>query len=71
MHLLLFTKLIPGRKPIEEALGLFLESYFDSLADDRKNLLKNYRIVDVVRKVVGVGSVGTRCWVVFLKGNHE
>lgn len=57
-------------RPIEEALGLFLESYFQSLADERKTLLKNYRITDVVRKVVGVGSVGTRCWVVFLTGNH-
>lgn len=57
--------------PIAEALGLFLESYFLSLADERKTLLKNYRITDVVRKVVGVGSVGTRCWVVFLTGNHS
>ncbi len=57
-------------KPIEEALGMFLESYFQSLADERQAILKNYRIVDVVRKVVGVGSVGTRCWVVFLAGNH-
>jgi uncharacterized protein (DUF2252 family) len=58
-------------KPIDEALGLFLESYFDSLADERKALLRKYRITDVVRKVVGVGSVGTRCWVVFLTGNHS
>ena len=57
-------------RPIKEALGLFLESYFLSLADDRKNLLKQYRIVDVARKVVGVGSVGTRCWIIFLIGNH-
>jgi uncharacterized protein (DUF2252 family) len=57
--------------PIEEALGLFLESYILSLADERKTLLKNYHITDVVRKVVGVGSVGTRCWVVFLTGNHS
>jgi uncharacterized protein (DUF2252 family) len=56
--------------PIKEALGLFLESYFLSLADERKTMLKRYRIVDVARKVVGVGSVGTRCWVVFLTGNH-
>jgi uncharacterized protein (DUF2252 family) len=58
-------------RPIEEALAIFLESYFLSLADDRMTLLKKYRIVDVVRKVVGVGSVGTRCWVVFLTGNHN
>ena len=58
-------------KPIDEVMGMFLESYFQSLADERKALLKNYRITDVVRKVVGVGSVGTRCWVVFLTGNHQ
>src|SRR4030095_8427905 len=57
--------------PIEEALGLLLESYFLSLADDRKNLLLHYRIVDVARKVVGVGSVGTRCWIIFLTGNNS
>jgi uncharacterized protein (DUF2252 family) len=56
-------------RTIEETLGLFLESYYVSLADDRKNLLQKYRIVDVVRKIVGVGSVGTRCWVIFLEGN--
>jgi uncharacterized protein (DUF2252 family) len=57
--------------PMKEALGLFLESYFNSLADDRKTMLQRYRIVDIARKVVGVGSVGTRCWVVFLTGNHS
>lgn len=56
--------------PVDAAMEIFLESYFLSLADERKALLKNYRITDVVRKVVGVGSVGTRCWVVFLTGNH-
>ena len=58
-------------RPIEEALGLLLESYFHSLADDRKTLLQHYRIVDVARKVVGVGSVGTRCWIIFLTGNNS
>jgi uncharacterized protein (DUF2252 family) len=58
-------------RPIKEALGLILESYFLSLADDRKKLLKQYRIVDAARKVVGVGSVGTRCWIIFLVGNHS
>jgi uncharacterized protein (DUF2252 family) len=63
------THTLKGRT-IEEALGLLLDSYFLSLADDRKKLLQEYRIVDVARKVVGVGSVGTRCWVIFLLGNH-
>ena len=57
--------------PIYEALGELLESYFGSLADDRKKLLRHYRIVDVARKVVGVGSVGTRCWIIFLVGNNS
>ncbi len=57
--------------PINEALGKFLDSYFQSLADDRKELLKHYRIVDVARKVVGVGSVGTRCWIIFLTGSDH
>jgi uncharacterized protein (DUF2252 family) len=57
--------------PIKEALEMFLQSYTSSLADDRKYLLSQYRVVDVARKVVGVGSVGTRCWVIYLRGNHD
>jgi len=58
-------------KTVNEALELFLQSYTASLADDRKYLLSQYRIVDVARKVVGVGSVGTRCWIIYLRGNHD
>jgi uncharacterized protein (DUF2252 family) len=58
-------------RPIEEALGMFLENYFQSLADDRKVILGRYRILDVARKVVGVGSVGTRCWVILMEGNQS
>jgi uncharacterized protein (DUF2252 family) len=61
------TRTESGR-PIAEGLGMFLEIYFRSLPDDRKLLLSRYRIVDVARKVVGVGSVGTRCWVVLMRG---
>ena len=60
-----------GGIPIAEALGLFLESYLESLAYDRKELLSRYRITDAVRKVVGVGSVGTRCWIIMLRGRHQ
>jgi uncharacterized protein (DUF2252 family) len=60
-----------NNRPIREVLGLLLESYFLSLADDRKKLLQNYRIVDIARKVVGIGSVGTRCWIIFMVGNHS
>ena len=57
-------------RPIEEGLELFLQNYFPSVPDDRKGLLARYRILDVARKVVGVGSVGTRCWVVLMQGNE-
>ena len=57
--------------PVDVALGLLLESYVSSLADDRKALLDRYRVVDVARKIVGVGSVGTRCWIIFLAGNSS
>ena len=58
-------------RPIAEAMELWLASYIPSLADDRKALLNHYRIIDVVRKVVGVGSVGIPCWIIFLAGNHN
>jgi uncharacterized protein (DUF2252 family) len=57
--------------PINEALDLILRSYIGSLSLDRVKLLARYRIVDVARKVVGVGSVGTGCWVVMLKGTDD
>jgi len=57
-------------KPIREGIAAFLETYFASLADDRASLLSRYRITDVARKVVGVGSVGTRCFVIFMTGSH-
>ncbi|KDN82057.1 DUF2252 domain-containing protein [Kitasatospora cheerisanensis] len=51
----------------DEVRGL-LTDYRDSLPDDRRRLLDRYRFVDVARKVVGVGSVGTRCYIVLLEG---
>jgi hypothetical protein len=46
----------------------FLEGYAESLSDDRRRLLAEFELVDVARKVVGVGSVGTRCYVVVGQG---
>ncbi|MET9403651.1 DUF2252 domain-containing protein [Kitasatospora sp. NPDC002965] len=42
--------------------------YGHTLSSDRRTLLEDYRLVDVARKVVGVGSVGTRCWIFLLLG---
>ncbi len=61
------TRTQQGR-PIAEAVGELLEQYLATLAHDRQVLLSKYRVVDVARKVVGVGSVGTRCWVLLLQG---
>jgi uncharacterized protein (DUF2252 family) len=45
--------------------------YRHSLQADRLHLLEGYRIVDIARKVVGVGSVGTRCWIILLLGRDD
>jgi uncharacterized protein (DUF2252 family) len=55
-------------RPVQEAVGYCLAAYLDSLSPARRLLMSHYRIVDVALKVVGVGSVGTRCWVVLLQG---
>jgi uncharacterized protein (DUF2252 family) len=58
-------------RPIEEAIGHCLAHYLDSLAPERRQLLSRYRVMDAAQKVVGVGSVGTRCWVVLMQGRDE
>jgi hypothetical protein len=45
--------------------------YRQSLAPDLQQLLDSYRLVDFARKVVGVGSVGTRCWIALLLGKDN
>jgi uncharacterized protein (DUF2252 family) len=45
-----------------------VDAYRASLTDDRRYMFDRFRILDVARKVVGVGSVGTRCWIVLLEG---
>ncbi len=56
---------------IHEALRPAFTSYRRSLPGDRRSLFDKYRFVDLARKVVGVGSVGTRCWVALLVGRDE
>jgi uncharacterized protein (DUF2252 family) len=48
-----------------------LDAYLETLSDDRKVLLSKYRFIDFARKVVGVGSVGTRCWVMLLMAGGD
>ena len=48
-----------------------LAEYRTTLPDDLKVLLDGYRVVDAARKIVGVGSVGTRCWIALLVGKND
>jgi hypothetical protein len=48
-----------------------LVSYRATLPDDRRHLLEQYEFVDLARKVVGVGSVGTRAWIGLLEGRDD
>ena len=51
---------------IEEDLRQLLRAYRQTLEPERRVLLDRYRLVDMARKVVGVGSVGTRSWMLLL-----
>jgi len=54
--------------PLEASLRELLRAYHGSLAADRRRLLERFRYAHAARKVVGVGSVGTRAWVCLLLG---
>ncbi|SDJ49656.1 Uncharacterized conserved protein, DUF2252 family [Frankineae bacterium MT45] len=54
-----------------ERVAGMLAQYRESLPVERAKLVGLYRYVDSARKVVGVGSVGTRCWVVLMEGRDE
>lgn len=55
---------------LEQARG-FVRAYLSTLEPDRSLLLDRYEFVDAALKVVGVGSVGTRCFVVLLAGKAD
>jgi uncharacterized protein (DUF2252 family) len=56
------------RHELEGRVQEMLGRYRESLKGDRRHLFDSYRFVDMARKVVGVGSVGTRAWVVLMMG---
>ena len=58
----------------ERQMSMFhtvLRKYRQSLPTDRRHLLEQYQFSQLARKVVGVGSVGTRCWIVLLHGPRQ
>jgi len=61
----------PSELDLERDIVPFFASYRESLSRDRQALLDRFEILDVVHKVVGVGSVGTRCYIVLLAGRQD
>ena len=56
---------------LREQVTKSVESYRNTLADNRRVLLDRFELVDIALKVVGVGSVGTRCLIVLFEGRDE
>src|SRR3954454_2817712 len=60
-----------GYHEIQDGLQDILRSYRRTLSGDHRHLLEGFRYADAARKVVGVGSVGTRAWIVLMVGNDD
>jgi uncharacterized protein (DUF2252 family) len=56
---------------VEDVVGGILEQYAASLDPVHRALVSSYSFVDLAHKVVGVGSVGTRCWIVLMRGRDD
>jgi uncharacterized protein (DUF2252 family) len=56
---------------MRDAVSEWFHRYRATLQPDRRRLLESFELVDVARKVVGVGSVGTRTWIALLLGRDE
>jgi uncharacterized protein (DUF2252 family) len=65
--------LVMHLKELDESMHGYrlFEQYRATLEDDRRELLSRYEVVDAARKVVGVGSVGTRCIIILLLGRDS
>jgi uncharacterized protein (DUF2252 family) len=48
-----------------------IRAYRKTLVGDRRHLLEDFRFTDIARKVVGVGSVGTRAWIILMMGRDD
>lgn len=59
------------RGGLEQEISRLIERYGQTLQTDRRFLLESYRLADMARKVVGVGSVGTRCWIILMLGRDD
>ncbi len=55
----------------ETTLAVLVSRYERTLEYSRQMLLRQYQLADIARKVVGVGSVGTRCWIALMFGRDD
>jgi uncharacterized protein (DUF2252 family) len=60
-----------SQEETERGLRQQFRAYRATLQDDRRHLLERFELVDVARKVVGVGSVGTRAFIALLQGRDQ
>ena len=56
---------------LEEKMRILIRKYRSSLQPDRRRLLESFQYVHMARKVVGVGSVGTRSWILLMLGRDD
>jgi len=56
---------------LEHAVHDQFRNYRATLQNDRRHLLERFEVIDIARKVVGVGSVGTRAFIVLLQGRDD
>jgi uncharacterized protein (DUF2252 family) len=61
----------PDYEQMIESGFVFFDAYYNSLSDDKKSLVHRYRLDDIALKVVGVGSVGTRCLIGLFSVNEK
>ena len=57
--------------PLPQRISEIWSDYRSSLSEDHRVLLDRYQLVDIARKVVGVGSVGLRCFIALLLGAND
>jgi len=56
---------------VQQGIHDQFRAYRATLQDDRRHLLERFQVIDAARKVVGVGSVGTRAFIVLLQGRDQ
>src|SRR3954452_4757437 len=58
-------------KELQDWIQVLVRQYRRSLQSDRRHLIEHFQAVDMARKIVGVGSVGTRCWIILMLGRDD